>query len=104
MAKHKRFALHHPASYCLSQIVVDIPFLLLLLTHFSLIIYFMVGLKMSAGAFFIFYFTLFSVSMCTNAFFRWIGSAFPNFEAASKVSGFAVSIFATYVGYQVSST
>jgi hypothetical protein len=39
--------------------------------------------------------------MCANAFFRFVGAAFPTFEAASKVSGFAVSAMATYAGYQV---
>jgi hypothetical protein len=36
-----------------------------------------------------------------TAFFRMIGAAFPNFDAASKVSGFSVTALIVYIGYQI---
>jgi hypothetical protein len=36
-----------------------------------------------------------------TAFFRMIGAAFPNFDAASKVSGFSISALILYIGYQI---
>ena len=36
-----------------------------------------------------------------TAFFRSIGAAFPNFDAASKVSGFMVGCFIMYTGYMI---
>ncbi|KAF2760458.1 hypothetical protein EJ05DRAFT_450171 [Pseudovirgaria hyperparasitica] len=101
LAKHREFAFYHPAAFCIAQIAADIPVLLVLLTHFSLILYFMVGLKMTAGAFFTFYFCLIATSLAFASFFRFIGAAFPNFEAASKVSGFAIAAIATYAGYMI---
>lgn len=55
LIKHNSFAFHHPAAFCLAQIAADIPLILLQVSIFSLILYFMVGLTASAGAFFTFW-------------------------------------------------
>lgn len=52
LAKHRAFALYHPAAFCIAQIAADIPVLLFQISHFSLVVYFMVGLRQTAGAFF----------------------------------------------------
>lgn len=36
-----------------------------------------------------------------TAFFRMAGAAFKTFDAASKVSGFAVTSLILYIGYQI---
>ena len=36
-----------------------------------------------------------------TAFFRAVGAAFPNFDAASKVSGLGISALVTYIGYEI---
>lgn len=61
----------------------------------------MVGLKLTAGAFFTFWIFLFATAMAMTACFRAIGAAFPSFDAASKVSGFLVSAFIMYNGYMI---
>lgn len=60
----------------------------------------MAGLKATAAAFFTFWFITFLATFVMTAFFRMCGAAFPNFDAASKVSGFAVSALVTFVGYE----
>ncbi len=104
LAKHKGFALYHPAAFCLSQIVTDIPIYIFQVSAFSLILYFMVGLTASAGNFFIFWFVVFTTTMCMTALFRAVGAAFPNFDAASKLSGFLVSSLLMYNGYMIPKT
>ncbi|RAL60548.1 hypothetical protein DID88_009744 [Monilinia fructigena] len=37
LAKHKAFALYHPAAFCIAQIAADIPVLLVQISHFSLV-------------------------------------------------------------------
>ena len=91
LAKHKSFALYHPAAFCLAQIAADIPVLLFQISIFSVILYFMVGLKATAGAFFTFFAFVYMVTLVMTALFRAIGAAFPSFDAASKVSGFAIA-------------
>ncbi|KAI9792877.1 MAG: hypothetical protein M1833_000989 [Piccolia ochrophora] len=104
LAKHKSFALFHPAAFCIAQIVTDIPVLLFQVTQFSLVIYFLVGLKADVASFFTFYVILFTVSMCMTAVFRAVGAASKTFDAASKISGFLVSALIIYTGYMIPKT
>ncbi|KAH7348031.1 multidrug resistance protein CDR2 [Pyrenochaeta sp. MPI-SDFR-AT-0127] len=101
LAKHRSFALHYPAAFCIAQIVTDIPILLFQITHFGLVLYFMVGMKLTAEAFFIFWLVTFISAMAMTALFRLIGAAFPNFLAATKASGLIITCFFVYMGYIV---
>jgi len=74
LAKHKAFALYYPAAFCIAQIAADIPVLLFQISHFSVVMYFMVGLKQEAGAFFTYWVILFAATMCMTACFRAIGA------------------------------
>ncbi|KAJ5641655.1 ABC multidrug transporter atrF [Penicillium lividum] len=101
LIKHKGFAYFHPAAFCLAQIAADIPVLLFQISMFSLVVYFMVGLTMSAGAFFTYWILVFATTMCMTAFFRAIGALFSTFDGASKVSGFMISALIMYTGYMI---
>lgn len=63
LIKHKSFAYFHPAAFCLAQIAADIPVLLFQISMFGIVIYFMVGLSMSAGAFFTYWIIVFTTTM-----------------------------------------
>ncbi|KAG8625582.1 hypothetical protein KVT40_005983 [Elsinoe batatas] len=101
LAKHKEFAYYHPAAFCIAQVVADIPVIAFQVSVWSLILYFMVGLKTTAGAFFTFWVLLFSVSITMTAMFRLCGSCFDTFDNASKVSGLLVSALVMYNGYMI---
>ncbi|KAJ5376069.1 hypothetical protein N7509_012955 [Penicillium cosmopolitanum] len=101
LAKHRAFALYHPAAICIAQIAADFPILLFQVTHFGLVLYFMVGLKATAGAFFTYLVTNFMTAMSMTAFFRLIGAAFPTFDAATKVSGLSIVALFVYMGYMI---
>jgi ABC-type multidrug transport system permease subunit len=101
LAKHKNFAFYNPAAFCIAQIASDVPILFFQVTVFSVVLYWMTALKATATAFFTFWFIVYLVTFVMTAFFRMIGAAFPTFDAASKVSGFAVSAYVTYVGYEI---
>ncbi|KAK6193093.1 ATPase with role in protein import into the ER [Pestalotiopsis sp. IQ-011] len=102
LIKHKHFAFFHPAAVCIAQIAADIPVLLFQISIFSVVLYFMVGLTLTAGAFFTYWVLLLATTMCMTAMFRAIGASFPTFDAASKVSGLIISIVAMYNGYMIS--
>jgi ABC-type multidrug transport system ATPase subunit len=101
VVKHNSFAYCKPAASCIGQIAADIPITFLQISVWSLILYFMVGLKMAAGAFFTYFIILFACAMCSTALFRAIGATFRTFDSASKVSGYVVTIMAMYAGYQI---
>jgi ABC-type multidrug transport system ATPase subunit len=63
LIKHKGFAYFHPAAFCLAQIAADIPVLLFQISMFGIVVYFMVGLTMSAAAFFSYWIIVFTTTM-----------------------------------------
>ena len=67
LLKHKSFAYFHPAAFCLAQITADIPVILFQVSSFSIILYFMVGLESSAGAFFTFWIILVAITMVSDS-------------------------------------
>ena len=71
------------------------------MTHFGIVIYFMVGLETTASAFFTFWIIIFASAMAMTACFRMIGAAFPTFDAATKASGLLVSALFMYMGYMI---
>jgi ABC-type multidrug transport system permease subunit len=101
LAKHRSFAFYYPAAWVIAQIAADIPVMLFQWTHFGVVIYFMVGLKTSASAFFTFWILVISSAMAMTAFYRMVGAAFPTFDAATKVSGLFTSAFFLYMGYMI---
>ncbi|KAF2000580.1 ABC multidrug transporter-like protein [Amniculicola lignicola CBS 123094] len=101
LAKHKNFAFYNPAAFCIAQITADIPILFFQVTIFVVVLYWMTALKATAAAFFTCWFVVYLVTLVMTAFFRMVGAAFPNFDAASKVSGFSVTAFIVYIGYQI---
>ncbi|KAL6699323.1 ABC-2 type transporter domain-containing protein [Trichoderma pleuroticola] len=101
LVKQKSFGFYHPAAFCLAQITADFPVLLLQCTIFTVVIYWMAGLKATAAAFFTFWAILFITTLCVTTLFRCIGAAFSTFEAASKISGTAIKGIVMYAGYMI---
>ncbi|KAK4056102.1 hypothetical protein OIO90_002833 [Microbotryomycetes sp. JL221] len=99
LAKHKAFSMYRPSAVVMAQTLADIPIFIPQLAIFCVVIYFMSGLKMEAGAFFIYYLFVFVTTLSTAAFFRFIGNSFSTFNNASKVSGLMFSILVTMAGY-----
>lgn len=63
LIKHKYFAFFHPAAFCIAQIAADIPVILFQISVFSIVLYFMVGLTMSASVFFTYWAILLATTM-----------------------------------------
>ena len=99
LQKHKQFALYHPAAFCVAQIILDIPIILFQISHFALVMYFMVGLRNDAAAFFTYWIFLFAVGMSMTTLFRMIGAVNKTFDNASKISGFWMIALVAYIGY-----
>lgn len=68
LVKHKNFAMYHPAAFCIAQITADIPVILLQVSMFSVVLYFMAGLERSASAFFSYWVILVAMTMVSNTF------------------------------------
>ncbi|ORX62950.1 hypothetical protein DM01DRAFT_1314652 [Hesseltinella vesiculosa] len=96
--KHKHYAMYRPSAYYLAQVILDIPFAIVQVLLFEICAYFMMGLKMTAGAFFTFFIVLFFTNMMMNGFFRLFGAISPSFFIAAQVSGVLLVALVSYVG------
>ncbi|RBR24283.1 uncharacterized protein FIESC28_02773 [Fusarium coffeatum] len=101
LAKQRQFALYHPAAFVIAHVVADLPILLFQVSHFGIVLYFMVGLKATAGAFFTYLIINYVSALSMTSFYRFVGAAFPTFDAATKVSGLATATLFVYMGYMI---
>lgn len=101
LAKHRSFALYHPAAFVFSQVAADLPILMFQVGHFSIVLYWMTGLKDSAPAFFTFLVISYVNALTMTQYFRAVGAAFPTFDAATKVSGLTFVALFMYMGYMI---
>ncbi|KAJ5741524.1 hypothetical protein N7533_010933 [Penicillium manginii] len=101
LAKHRDFALHHPSAFVFAQVITDMPIMLFQISHFGIVLYFMTGFQYTAQAFFIFWLINLISALAMTQLFKLIGAAFPNFDAATKASGFTIVAAFTYAGYMI---
>ncbi|KAG0345844.1 hypothetical protein BG004_002973 [Podila humilis] len=99
--KHKKYALYRPSAFAIAQICVDIPLVIAQIVLFSVVLYFMAGLQMDAGKFFIFMLILMVTALCMTAFFRMWAAVSATFDAASRNSGLILLALILYSGYMI---
>ena len=98
LVRHKRFGFYRPTAFCVANAITDIPMVLLQVTCFSLIIYFMSGMQVDAGKFFTFWIIVNVSTLCFVQMFRAVGAIFSHFGTASQLSGLLSTIFFVYGG------
>ncbi|KAF9461727.1 pleiotropic drug resistance ABC transporter [Collybia nuda] len=102
--RHQKAAMYHPFIEGLALTLVDLPLTLTTSTIFGILIYFLVGLQLSAGQFFVFYLFLFTMSVTMKAWFRAIAAAFKSEATAQAVSGIILLALVIYTGYTIPKT
>lgn len=68
--KHKAYTFHRPSALWIAQIIVDTGFAAAQILLFSIMVYFMCGLVLDAGAFFTFYLVIVAGYLAMTLFFR----------------------------------
>ncbi|KAJ6023752.1 hypothetical protein N7540_004549 [Penicillium herquei] len=101
LIKHKSFGYHHPAAFALAILAAELPVVIFQCTILTVVLYWMVGLKATASAFFTFWILLIAITFCINALFRSLAAASPNLEVASNLSGVLMKALVMYTGYMV---
>ncbi|KAF8930773.1 ABC-2 type transporter-domain-containing protein [Dissophora ornata] len=99
--KHKNFAMYRPSAFAIAQICVDIPLITVQIILFSVVLYFMAGLQLEAGKWFLFCLILFVTALCMTAFFRMWAAVSATFDAASRNSGLILLALILYSGYMI---
>ncbi|KAK5012933.1 ATP-binding cassette transporter snq2, partial [Cryomyces antarcticus] len=101
LLKHKSFSFYRPSAYAIAQTIVDIPLVLVQVTIFDVVVYFMSGLSRTASQFFISLLFLFIITMTMYAFFRAIGAMVGSLDVATRITGVAIQALVVYTGYLI---
>ena len=101
MLKHKSFSFYRPAAFAIAQTVVDMPLILIQVTIFDLVVYFMSGLARTPSQFFISLLFLWILTMSMYSFFRAIGSWSASLDVATRITGVAIQALVVYTGYLI---
>ncbi|KAH7152018.1 ABC-2 type transporter-domain-containing protein [Dactylonectria estremocensis] len=101
LVRHKRFGFYRPTAFCIANAITDIPVVMLQVTCFTLIIYFMSGMQTDAGKFFTCWVVVNASTLCFCQLFRAVGAMFNHFGTASYISGLLSTIFFVYGGYLI---
>ena len=104
LLKHKSFQFYRPAAFAIAQTVVDIPLVLIQVTIFDVVVYFMSNLSRTASQFFISLLFLFFITMTMYAFFRAIGALVSSLDVATRITGVAIQALIVYTGYLIPPT
>lgn len=97
--RHRDFSFYRPTAYVIAKMITDIPNIILQVSIFSVVFYFMVSLQVDAGKFFTFWIITVAVALMCTALYRLIGSMFANFDNAAKISGFYSMVMMVYAGF-----
>ncbi|KAI9835912.1 MAG: hypothetical protein M1819_001810 [Sarea resinae] len=101
LLKHKSFSFYRPAAFAIAQTVVDVPLVLVQVSIFNLVVYFMANLQRTASQFFISLLFLFITTMTMYSFFRSIGAICPSLDVATRITGVAIQALVVYTGYLI---
>lgn len=99
--KHRSFTFYRPTALFVAQIIVDTTFAVARILVFAIIVYFMCGLALDAGAFFIFVLFILTGYVCMTVFFRTIGVLSPDFDYAIKFASVMITLFVITSGYLI---
>ncbi|KAG0159686.1 hypothetical protein PDIDSM_7209 [Penicillium digitatum] len=99
LSRQKRFGFYRPTAFAIANAITDVPVVMLQVTCFSIIIYFMAALQMNAGKFFTFWIIVIAQTLCFVQLFRAVGAVCKQFGNASKISGLLSTVFFVYGGY-----
>jgi ABC-type multidrug transport system permease subunit len=98
LSRQKRFGFYRPTAFAIANAITDIPVVIIQVTCFSLILYFMAALQMDAGRFFTFWIIVIMQTLAFIQLFRSVGAVCKTFGNASKISGLLSTVFFVYGG------
>lgn len=99
--KHRAYTFHRPSALWIAQIGVDLAFASVRILVFSIIVYFMCGLALNAGAFFIFVLIILTAYLAMTLFFRTVACLCPDFDSAIKFAAVIITFFVLTSGYLI---
>ncbi|KAI5478639.1 ABC transporter [Pseudohyphozyma bogoriensis] len=101
MVRQTGYAQYHPAALTVGATLADAPFAFVQIFTFLIIVYFMAGLYVSAGAFFTLYAIVVAGFFSLSSFFRLLGTMCESYDVAARLASFLITSFILYSGYLI---
>ncbi|KAF9010854.1 ABC-2 type transporter-domain-containing protein [Cyathus striatus] len=101
LRKQTSYSMYRPSAIALANTFADLPFSATRILLYNIVIYFMVGLHRSAGAFFTFHLFNYIAYLTMQGFFRTFGLICFNFDSAFRLAAFFIPNFVQYSGYMI---
>eukprot|EP01127_Copromyxa_protea_P013037 TRINITY_DN345_c0_g2_i1.p1 TRINITY_DN345_c0_g2~~TRINITY_DN345_c0_g2_i1.p1 ORF type:complete len:1435 (+),score=320.94 TRINITY_DN345_c0_g2_i1:614-4918(+) len=101
LQKHKAYAMYSPSAHHLAQVMTDFPFVFAQSLMYSLISYFMYGLKSDGNNFFIYLFIVILASMYQLSFFRLLGNMMPSVYLSQQLQSVCIISMLLYTGFVI---
>lgn len=101
IARHKDYAFYRPSAVVIARVLQDFPMVLAMVIPFSVTLYFMTGLDVTASKFFIYFLYVFTTTICITALYRMFAALSPTIDDAVRFSGLALNILIIYTGYVI---
>ncbi|KAL2131391.1 hypothetical protein VTI74DRAFT_5147 [Chaetomium olivicolor] len=102
VARHKEYAFYRPSAVTLARALTDLPVLIAQVIVFGILMYFMTGLDLHPGKFFIQLLFMYTTTFCITALYRMLASMSPSIDDAVRFSGMSLNLLVIYTGYVIS--
>ncbi|KFY41728.1 hypothetical protein V494_02834 [Pseudogymnoascus sp. VKM F-4513 (FW-928)] len=99
LSRHQDFSFYRPSAFVIAKMITDIPNIILQVSIFSIVYYFLIGLQLDAGKFFTFWLLTMISALMLTSLYRLIGCMFTSFDNAAKISGFYSMVMMVYGGF-----
>lgn len=99
LARQLTFTMYRPAAAPMAQIIADVPTAVPRVTIFMIILYFMAGLRLDAGAFFTAWLTIIVSYFVFKTLFTMFGVMCRDFYGAARLAAVLISIMVQWAGY-----
>lgn len=91
-ARHGDYAFYRPSAVVIARVIQDFPLMLAQVVPFSIIVYFLTGLDVDAGKFFIYFLFIYLTTFCITALYRMFAALSPTIDDAVRFAGLALNL------------
>ncbi|KKK25750.1 hypothetical protein ARAM_002194 [Aspergillus rambellii] len=101
IARHKDYAFYRPSAVSIARMVVDFPTIFCMTLPFTLIVYFLSGLDVSASKFWIYFLFVYTTAFCITTLYRMFAALSPTIDDAVRFGGIALNVLVLFIGYVI---
>jgi ABC-type multidrug transport system ATPase subunit len=102
VARHKEYAFYRPSAVTLARALVDLPILVAQVVLFGILLYFLTGLDLNPGKFFIQLLFMYVTTFCITAMYRMLAAMSPSIDDAVRFAGMSLNLLVIFTGYVIS--